>query len=208
MSAPRWIGLPVLAAFLVAATVTVQLREGGGQYEPLKPPSACHEHAITPQASGIEGLTEQLVLIGLSKAACSLTLSREEFVLELAQSGEVSGRQAEAIQQGLLDAVEQMSTDGSLPHASDLLDEAMTNADLHPIAKRAIRLLPDKAVNGAVKVDDVLSRAISSLDIQTLLRNLTDQDEINRQVEVAVTQAVKDSLIARAKELIPDIPGI
>ena len=208
MSARRWIGLPIVAAVAVAATITVQIQQGGGQYEPLTPPSPCIERPITAQATGIEGLTESLVLNGLANAACSLHLSREEFTLEIAQSGSVSQRQAEALREGLIDAVDEMAETGALPQTSDLLDEALTNADLHPLAKRAIRALPDRVVNGAVQMDDVLTRAIRALDIQDLLINLTDQDQINRAVEAAVTQAVKDSLIQRAKDLIPDIPDI
>ena len=52
-----------------------------------------------------------------------------------------------------------------------------------------------------MKTDDVLVRAINELDLRTLLANLDDQDDLNAQVNAAVTQAVKDSLLARLSDL-------
>ena len=87
--------------------------------------------------------------------------------------------------------------------ASDLVDEALESADLNDFVKTLIRALPDSLINAAVKTDDVLTRTINDLD---LLANLDDQDDLNRpqprQVEAAVTQAVKDSLAARLRDLL------
>jgi len=57
-------------------------------------------------------------------------------------------------------------------------------------------------VNAAVKVDDVLTRAIDDLDLRTVLANLDDEDDLNQQVNAAVTQAVKDSLADRLRDLL------
>ena len=67
-------------------------------------------------------------------------------------------------------------------------------ADLNGFLKALIRAIPDSAIDAALKTDDVLTRAIEDLDLRTLLANLDDQDDLNEQVEAAVTQAVKDSL--------------
>jgi hypothetical protein len=67
---------------------------------------------------------------------------------------------------------------------------------------RAIRALPDSVVDGALKTDDVLDRAIDDLDLEALLADLDDQDDLEREVEKAVTQAVKDSLEARVRSLL------
>jgi hypothetical protein len=53
-----------------------------------------------------------------------------------------------------------------------------------------------------LQTDDVLTRAIEDLDLRALLANLDDQDDLNRQVDAAVTQAVRDSLVARLQDLI------
>ena len=95
-----------------------------------------------------------------------------------------------------------MKEDGTLPQASDLVDEALDNADLNRFLEAAIRALPDSVINAAVKIDDVLIRAINDLDLRTVLANLDSQDDLDQQVEAAITQAVKDSLAARLRGLL------
>ena len=95
-----------------------------------------------------------------------------------------------------------MEDDGSLPPASELVDEALESADLSDFVKTLIRALPDSLVNAAVRTDDVLTRTINDLDLRALLANLDDQNDLTQQVEAAVTQAVKDSLAARLRDLL------
>ncbi len=203
MTLPRWIALPVAAALAVATVLGVQLAHGGGTYEPLRPPSACTERTVAQQADGIEGLTESLVLIGLAEAACELGVSREQLTLDLAQQPTVTDEQVDALRTGLLAAVDRLEAAGTLPEASDLRDEALTNADLNPLVERALRALPGGVVNAAVRMDDVLPRAIESLDLREVLSNLDDPSALDAQVQQAVTQAVKDSLVDRIRGLLP-----
>lgn len=200
---PRWIGLPVAALILVAGVLGAQLAHGGGTYEPLKPADACAERPVTSRADGIDGLTERLVLLGVGNAACTLGVTREALTLELAQADEPTNAQVDALRTGLLTAVKQMKADGTLPQASDLLDEALATANLNALLERAIRALPDSFVNSALETDDVLQRTIDDLDIRDLLANIDDQGDLQEQVEIAVTQAVKDSLEARVRGLLP-----
>jgi hypothetical protein len=186
----------------VAGVLGVQLDHDGGEFEPLRPADACVEREVTSQADGIEGLTERLVLLGVDGAACRLGVSREALTLELAQPGERTDAQVDALRAGLKDAVAGMKKDGTLPPASDLADEALEEADLNRFLKAAIRALPDQVVDGALKTDDVLVRAIDDLDLRALLGNLDDQDDLEAQVEKAVTDAVKDSLLDRLRNLI------
>ena len=95
-----------------------------------------------------------------------------------------------------------MEDDGTLPPASELVDEALDNADLNGFLEAAIRAIPDSVIDAALKTDDILTRAIEDLDLRTLLENVDDQDELNQQVEDAVTEAVKDSLVARLNDLL------
>jgi hypothetical protein len=69
-----------------------------------------------------------------------------------------------------LDAVRRMEDDGIPAAASDLVDEALDNADL---------------------------------DLRTLLENIDDQSDSNRQLNAAVTLAVKDSLVDRLRDPLP-----
>lgn len=198
----RSVGLPVAAVVLVCAVLGVQLANGGGTYEPLRPPDPCVERPVTSQAEGIDGLTERLVLTGVNDAACSLDVSREALTLELAQTEDRTDAEIDALRAGLLSAVDRMEADGSLPPASDLVDEALASANLNGLLERAIRLLPDAVINSALKTDDVLRRAIADLDLRALLADLDDQRGLEQQIETAITQAVKDSLEARLRNLL------
>lgn len=202
-SLPRWIGLPVAAALLVGAVLWVQLANGGGTYEPLRTADPCAERTVTSQAEGITALAERLVLIGVDNAACELGVSREALTLDVAQSTDRSDAEIAALRDGLLSAVSQMKEDGSLPPASDLVDEALDSANLNGLLERAIRALPDSVIDSALKTDDVLERAIDDLDVRELLANLDDQGDLEAQVTAAVTKAVEDSLRARLRDLLP-----
>ncbi len=202
-SVPRWLGLPLAALLLVVTVIGVQLAHGGGTYEPLEPADACVDRPVTSQAVGIEGLAERLVLLGVDDAACTLGVSREELTLDIARSTEPTDAEIDALRQGLLSAVARMKADGTLPAASELVDEALDSADLNGLLKTAIRALPDSVIDSALKTDDVLVRAVDGLDVRALLDSLDDQGDLERQVSAAVTQAVKDSLEARLRSLLP-----
>jgi hypothetical protein len=202
MTLLRRFGLPLTALVLVAAVLGIQVANGGGTFEPLQPADPCAEREVTSRADGIDGLTEQLVLLGIDGAACSLGVSREALTLELAQPGTRTDAEIDALRQGLLAAVQRMKDDGTLPPASDLVDEALDNADLNSLLEAAIRAIPDSVVDAALKTDDVLTRAIDDLDLRAVLANLDSRDDLDAQIQVAITQAVKDSLTARVRDLV------
>lgn len=197
------LGLPLVGLALVAAVLGVQLANGGGSFEPLRPADPCVARTVTSQSPGVEGLTERLVLLGIDGAACRLGVSREALTLQLAGPGERSDREISALRQGLKTAVRQLDADGSLPAASDLVDEVLETADLPGYVKSGIRLLPDSVVDGALKTDDVLIRMVDKLDLRAVLANIDDQDDLEARVEDAVVPAVQDSLVARLRDLVP-----
>lgn len=198
----RAVSLPAVAVVLVSGVLATQLAYGGRTYEPLRPIDPCAARTVTSQSEGIEGLTERLVLLGVDDAACSLGVSREAFTLGLARNDTPTAAEIDALRQGLLSAVREMNDDGSLPPASDLVDEALDATDLNGFLKTLIRALPDAVVDAALKTDDVLTRAINDLDLRTLLTNLDDPHDLNQQVEAAVTRAVRESLIDRLRNLL------
>jgi hypothetical protein len=198
----RLAGLPATALVLVSGVLGVQLTHGGGEFEPLQPADPCAARTVTSRAEGMDALTERLVLLGIDGAACRLHVSREALTLELAQPGTRTDAEIDALHDGLLSAVQRMKDDGTLPPASDLVDEALDNADLNGLLEAAIRALPDSVVNAAVKIDDVLIRTIDDLDLRTILANLDDQNDLNQQINAAVTRAVKASLVARLRDLL------
>ena len=198
----RMVGLPAVALALVSCVLGVQVASGGGTFEPLQPADPCVERSVTSVSDGIDGLTERLVLLAVDDAACTLQVSREALTLELAQPGTRTDAEIDALHEGLLAAVRQMKEDGSLPPASELVDDALDNADLNGFLEAAIRAIPDSVVDAALKTDDVLTRAINDLDLRALLANLDNQDDLDHQLEIAITQAVKDSLAARLRDLL------
>lgn len=202
MIRPGDAGLAVAALVLVGGVLSVQVAQGGGSFEPLKTADPCLERVVTSQADGIDGLTERLVLIGIDEAACALGVSREALTLELGQGGTRTDEEVDALRDGLTAAVRRMEDDGTLPPSSELVDEALDNADLNRFLEIAIRALPDSVIDSALKTDDVLVRAIEDLDLREVLADLDDQASLNAQVEAAVTQAVKDSLVDRVQDLL------
>lgn len=198
----RLLALPALAFVLVGVVLGVQLAYGGGTFEPLEPADPCAERSVTSQSGGIDALTEQLVLIGLDEAACTLGTSREALTLSLARSAEPTDTEVEALQEGLLTAVDRMAADGTLPPASTLVDDVLDQAELNGLLETVIRAIPDSVVDGAIDLQDVLTRAIADVDMRELLANIDDQQALNDQIEPAVTEAVKDSLLDRLQSLV------
>ena len=200
---PRAVLLPVLAAALVGGVLGVQLGSGGGNFVPARAANPCAVRSVTSVSTGLNGLTERLVLLGLDGAACRLGVTREALVLELATEPRPSTAEVDAVRAGLLRAVHLMKADGSLPKASELSDEAVDNADLSSFVKFLIRARPDSVIDGALKTDDVLERTINDLDLFAVLADLDDPDALRSRINDAVSKAVKDALIARLRDLLP-----
>lgn len=194
--------LPALAVVLVSGVLAVQLANGGGDYRPLRPVNACVLPPVTSVATGIDGLTEELVLTGLADAACHLGESREAFTLQLTQSGTYTDAQINALRAGLLSAVDSLKAEGKLPKASQLVHEAVDDSNLSSFRKAALRAVPDSLVDKALTTDDILRRTINELDLRALLANISDRQAMTTQVNTAVTKAVT----ARLEDLL-HLPG-
>lgn len=204
-SAMKWraVLLPVLAAALVGGVLGVEVANGGGDFVPARSADPCTVRDVTSVSSGIEGLGERVVLLGLDGAACRLDMTREALILQLATPGTRSEAEITALRAGLLGAVDKMKAAGTLPPASDYSDEAVDSSDLNGFVKFLIKALPDSVIDGALKTDDVLKRTINNLDLRAVLTELNDPDELRARINDAVTQAVKDSLIDRLHDLLP-----
>lgn len=199
----RGAALPLIAAALVSGVLGVQVANGGGDFAPTHSASPCAHRTVTSVSTGIEGLSERLVLLGLDGAACRLGTTREALTLSLAQPHvQPTDAQVDALRAGLLAAVDRMKADHTLPPASALTGEAVDHANLNFFVKAAVRALPDSLINSALKTDDVLRRTIDNLDLRRLLANLDDSDDLTRQINAAVTDAVERSLLARLRGLL------
>lgn len=199
----RAVLLPLIAALLVSGVLGIQLANGGGDFTPARAADPCAPRVVTSVSSGLDGLAERLVLLGLDGAACRLHVTREALILDLARPGASTPARVAALRAGLHAAVDRMKREGTLPRASDLTDDALKQADLPYLVKLGIRALPDSVIDAGLKTDDVLHRTIDKLDLRTILRDLDDPDALSRQLRDAVTDAVKESLLARLRDLLP-----
>jgi hypothetical protein len=186
----RAAALPALSVVLVSGVLAVQLAHGGGRDNILRPADSCLAQPASSVATGIDGLTEELVLTGLSAAACQVGLSREAFTLQLSEPGTRTDAQINALRTGLLVAVDSLKNDGKLPKASQLVRQAVDESNLSGFRKTAIRAIPDSLIDKSLTTDDILRRTINDLDLRALLTNLNDRKAMTTQVDAAVMKAV------------------
>lgn len=200
----RLLALPLGALVLVAVVLVVQVANGGGRFAPSALADPCvARSAASATPSTLDALGQDLVLRGLSGAACRLGVSREALTLDLARDhDDPTDAQVGALRAGLLDAVDGMKRSGTLPPAADVVDQALDSTDLNSFAKLAIRALPDSVINRALPTDQVLRQAIENLDVRALLTDLDDTDQLSDLVTQAVTKAVQQTLTARLHSLI------
>lgn len=205
MSAARTVRvaiLPAVAAVLIALVVGVQFAYGGGDFVPLRGANPCTVRTASSVSTGVDGLSERLVLLGLDGAACRLHTSREALTLQLAESSHPTDAQVAALRYGLLRAVDLMNAAHQLPPASDLVDAGLAGSNLNSFLKAAIRALPASVINRAVSTPDVLRRTIDNLDLRALLANVDNPDNLNAQINTAVTKAVQQSVVAALQGLL------
>jgi hypothetical protein len=189
--------LPLIAVVLVAAVLAVQLAAGGGRYVPLSPANPCTPVPVAPIPAQLEPLAEQIVLLGLDSAACRLGISRERLVLALAESRTPSPRESDALKAGLADAVDMLARQGRLPKVSQLLPQALDQANLPGIAKTIIEAIPDSVVDNLLPTAPLLHRTIDELDINRLLHQLNDPRQLNSVLQSAILQAALSQILSR-----------
>ena len=200
----RLLGLPLGALVLVAVVLVGQIANGGGRFAPSPLADPCKASAaVTRTPATLDALGQDLVLQGLSGAACRLGISREALTLELARDhNHATDAQVSALRAGLLDAIGGMQKSGTLPPSADLVGQALDATDLNSLAKLAIRTVPDSVINGALPTDEVLRQAVENLDVRALLTDLDDTDQLSDLVTRAVTKAVQQTLTARLRSLV------
>lgn len=188
--------LPVVSAALVAAVLGTQVANGGGDFVPARAADPCIPRAVAAVSSGLDGLAEQLVLVGLDRAACRLQTSRESLVLRLGV-GVPTDAEVDAVRGGLLDAVDRLDREGRLPASSALLNEALARGAVTGLLASGLRALPDGFVDSRVPTPDVLRRTVTDLDVRALLKDLSSPDQIQARVQAAVVRAAIDVFVER-----------
>ena len=195
----RPLGLPLIAALLVAAVLGVQVAAGGGHYAPLRPANPCTPRPVAPIPAQLEPLAEQIVLLGLDGAACRLGISRERLVLTLADTRTPNPRTTAALKAGLRDAVDRLDRQGRLPKVSQLLPQALDQASLPGILKTLIEAIPDSLVDNLLPTAPLLRRTIDGLDINRLLHELNDPRQLDAALQSAILQAALGQILDRLR---------
>jgi hypothetical protein len=192
----RRLALPLIAVLLVTAVLGVQVAAGGGDYAPLRPANPCTPRPVPPIPPRLAPLAEQVVLTGLDSAACRLGISRERLVLALADTRSLDPRAPAALKAGLLDAVDRLDREGRLPKVSQLLPEALEQANLPGIAKTIIEAIPDTVVDNLLPTGPLLRRTADELDVDRLLHELHDPRQLDSAVRTAILQAALRQILA------------
>ena len=185
----RRLALPTIAVVLVAAVLGVQVAAGGGHYVPRRPANPCTPRPVPPIPAQLEPLAEQIVLLGLDNAACQLGISRERLVLALADNNTLDPRTPAALKAGLRDAVNRLDREGRLPKVSQLLPDALGQANLPGIAKTLLEAIPAGLVDNALPTGPLLLRTVDELNVDRLLHQLNDPSKLDSAVRSAILQA-------------------
>jgi hypothetical protein len=193
----RRLALPLIAIVLVAAVLVVQVAAGGGHYVPLRPANPCTPRPVSPIPAQLEPLAEQIVPLGLDNAACRLGISRERLVLALAETRSLNPRESAALKAGLVDAVDLLDRQGRLPKVSQLLPQALDQANLPGVVKTIIEAIPEPVVDNLLPTAPLLRHAVDRLDINRLLRELNDPRQLNSVLQSAILQAGLQQILDR-----------
>jgi hypothetical protein len=193
------LALPLIAAVLVAAVLGVQVAAGGGDYLPRRPADPCRPRPVPPIPAHLEPLAERVVLLGIDGAACRLGVSREAFVLGLADNRSPDPRTTAALHAGLRDAVDRLDREHRLPKVSQLLPEALAQSGLPGIVKTLVGLIPDSTVDRTLPTGPLLRRTVDRLDIGRLLRELDNPDQLSAAVRAAILRSARDEILARLR---------
>jgi hypothetical protein len=193
----RRLALPLIAVLLVASVLGVQVAAGGGQYVPLPPANPCRPRPVPPIPPRLEPLAAQIVLLGLDGAACRLGISRERLVLALAETRSLDPRESAALKAGLRGAVDRLDRQGRLPKVSQLLPDALDQANLPGIVKTIIGATPDGLIDNLLPTAPLLRQTVDGLDIDRLLRELDDPGQLDSALQSAILQAALHLILDR-----------
>ncbi len=209
MTARAW-ALPGAAVLAVAGLLGFQLVAGGGDFVPTAVANPCEERQLPAASTDLDQVTQQVVVAGVTDAACDLGISREELLLALpspterAALAQKTGKNDEeliaAVKAGMLESVDAMDAAGRLPKASQLVQAYAGELGLSGLAEQAVKSVPADMVDQFLPTGAVVKRAIEQLDLAALLDDASDPSAW----EPAVRDAIRDAAIAEVREQVID----
>ena len=93
--------------------------------------------------------------------------------------------------------MDRLDREGRLPKVSQLLPEALDQANLPGIVKTLIRAIPNGTVDGALPTAALLRRAVGNLDVAKLVGQLNDPNQLQSAIKAAILKAARDEILAR-----------
>jgi len=195
----RRLALPLIAVVLVAAVLGIQVAAGGGHYVPLRPairapgarfpPSRCGSNRSRNRSSCSASRAPHVGSASPASASSS----------QLAEARSLDPRESAALKTGLVDAVDLLDRRGRLPEVSQLLPQALDQANLPGIVKTIIGAIPDPVVDNLLPTAPLLRRTIDALDINRLLHELNDASQLNSVLQSAILQAALRQILDRLR---------
>jgi hypothetical protein len=195
----RRLTLPLVAVLLVAGVLGVQVAAGGGRYTTIRPANPCTPRPVPPIPAQLDPLAEQIVLIGLDSAACRLGISRERLVVSLANNRTPNPQTAAALKAGLVDAIDRLDREGRLPKVSQLLPQALDQANVPGILKAIIEAVPAGVVDNLFQTAPLLRQTINDLDVDRLLHELNDPSRLYSALQSAILQSALRQILNRLR---------
>ena len=92
-----------------------------------------------------------------------------------------------------------LDREGRLPKVSQLLPEALDQANLPGIAKTIIEAIPDGLVDNLLPTGPLLRRTVTELDINRLLHQLNDPRQLDSALQSAILQAALRQILDRLR---------
>ena len=137
----------VLAALLGVAILLIAVEAARGRSNhPVQIANPCVPRTL-PEASGLDGTVQAVVLAGLDRAACSLGASREAVVLSIAGSSAGGGPHltpasvTAAVRAGLLGSLAEAVQRGDVPSfAAPLLERLIKNTPIEELVRGGFSL--------------------------------------------------------------------
>ncbi|MGH2882779.1 MAG: hypothetical protein ACRDPA_08815, partial [Solirubrobacteraceae bacterium] len=123
--------------------------------------------------------------------------SRERLVLALAETRSLDPRESAALKAGLRDAVDRLDREGRLPKVSQLLPDALDQANLPGIVKTIIGAIPDGVIDNLLPTAPLLRQTIEGLNIDRLVRELNDPGRLDSALQSEILQAALRQILDR-----------
>src|SRR5262249_34144007 len=104
-----------------------------------------------------------------------------------------------ALKAGLRDAVARLDREHRLPKVSELLPQAIDQAQLPGIAKTIIKAIPAGIIDSALPTGTLLSRTVDDLDVNRLVHELGDPSHLQSAIQSALLRAALSQILDRLR---------